>query len=556
MGVRTASVRQTVRAVPAVRVARLGKSFRIPHRRSLTIRERLVDRFRPTSYDVLQALDDVSFDIRPGEFFGIVGRNGSGKSTLLKCVAGIYDADEGAALADGRLAPFVELGVGFNPELTGRENVYAAAVLLGLTRPEARRRIDAVLEFAELDAFGDLQLKNYSSGMVVRLSFATAVQVDADILLIDEVLAVGDAAFRQKCFEEFDRLKAAGRTIVFVTHDMRAIERFCDRALLLEQGRVVALGAPEEVARSYAKVNADSRGLVIPPADPDRVHPPEPEPPSPASALRRYRPSALGSDARRLVDVTRTLAAIEFQLHYLGSVLGYAWAVMRPLMLFGVTYFVFTHVGAFGEGVRDYGVYLLTSIVLWTFFAEATSGAATCLLANQDLLRRLRFPRIAIPLSVVANATVNLAVNLVAVAVLVAAAGVSPRLTWLELPLLVALLMVLASGVALLLSALYVRFRDVAQIWTVALQLLFFASAVLYVVTQFPHDLQRVAIANPLAMIFTQMRHALIDPHAPTAADVAGGTPMLAVPLAIVAVVWAVGFWVFRRESPRMAENL
>ena len=555
MGVRTAPVTQATRATPAVRVARVSKSFRIPHRRSLTVRERLVQRFRPVSYDVLHALDDVSFDVLPGEFFGIVGRNGSGKSTLLKCVAGIYDVDEGVASVDGRLAPFVELGVGFNPELTGRQNIVAGLVLLGLPRAEARRRVDAVLAFAELEAFGDLQLKNYSSGMVVRLSFSTAVQVDADVLLVDEVLAVGDAAFQRKCFDEFERLKAEGRTIVFVTHDMRAIERFCDRAVLLEQGRMVAGGAPDEVAARYVEVNDSARGLVIPPADPDR-RPATPPDTADAPSLRRHRPSALGGDLRRLAEVTITMAAIEFRLHYLGSALGYAWAVMRPLMLFGVTYFVFTHVGAFNAGVQDYGVYLLTSIVLWTFFAEATSGSATSLLANQDLLRRLRFPRIAIPLSVVARATINLAVNLVAVAVLVAAAGVHPRLSWLEFPVLVALLVVLAGGVALLLSALFARFRDVAQIWSVVLQLLFFASAVLYVVTEFPRELQRVAIANPLAMVFTQMRHALIDPQAPSAADVAGGVAWLAIPLAVVVAVCTLGFWVFNREAPRMAENL
>jgi ABC-type polysaccharide/polyol phosphate transport system ATPase subunit len=194
-------------------------------------------------------------DIGKGEFFGIVGRNGSGKSTLLSCLAGIYPTDSGEITVNGRLSPFIELGVGFNPELTARENVLINAIMLGLTRKQARERFDDIIAFAELEEFLDLKLKNYSSGMSVRLGFAVAVQVDADILLVDEVLAVGDAAFQQKCFEQFQALKDAGRTIVFVTHDMSAVERFCDRAMLLERGEVVHIGEPHTVAREYNQLN-------------------------------------------------------------------------------------------------------------------------------------------------------------------------------------------------------------------------------------------------------------------------------------------------------------
>jgi ABC-type polysaccharide/polyol phosphate transport system ATPase subunit len=204
---------------------------------------------------MLTAVDDVSVEIRPGEFFGIVGRNGSGKSTLLKCLAGIYEADRGAVEVNGRLSPFIELGVGFNPELTARDNVFVNAIMLGLSRRQAEQHFDAIVAFAELEEFMDLKLKNYSSGMQVRLAFAVAIQVDADIVLIDEVLAVGDASFQQKCFGEFQRLKADGRTIVFVTHDMAAVERFCDRAMLLERGRVVDVGPPEPIARRYNELN-------------------------------------------------------------------------------------------------------------------------------------------------------------------------------------------------------------------------------------------------------------------------------------------------------------
>ncbi len=204
---------------------------------------------------MLQAVDDVSVDIRPGEFFGIVGRNGSGKSTLLKCIAGIYGIDQGELTVRGRLSPFIELGVGFNLDLTARDNVMINAIMLGLTRKQARERFDQIIAFAELEDFLDLKLKNYSSGMSVRLAFSVAIQVEAEILLIDEVLAVGDAAFQQKCFDEFERLKRRGRTILFVTHDMGAIERFCDRAMLLEKGRIVAIDEPATIARRYNQLN-------------------------------------------------------------------------------------------------------------------------------------------------------------------------------------------------------------------------------------------------------------------------------------------------------------
>ncbi|PTL59901.1 ABC transporter ATP-binding protein [Paraconexibacter algicola] len=242
-------------APPAVEVDHVSKTFRLPHQQFHTLKERVLHPMRSMTYDELHALKDVDVTIRQGEFFGIVGRNGSGKSTLLKCLAGIYRPDHGRVKLHGRLSPFIELGVGFNPDLTARDNVVINAVMMGLTRREARRAFDQVVEFAELQEFVDLKLKNYSSGMAVRLGFATAIQVDADVLLVDEVLAVGDAAFQQKCFEEFTRLRASGKTIVFVTHDMAAVERFCDRAMLIERGDVLDIAGPHEIAQAYNELN-------------------------------------------------------------------------------------------------------------------------------------------------------------------------------------------------------------------------------------------------------------------------------------------------------------
>jgi len=210
---------------------------------------------RRATHDRLDALKGISFDVPRGEFFGIVGRNGSGKSTLLKVLAGIYRADGGEVRMSGRVSTFIELGVGFNPDLAARDNVLINGIMLGLTPREALARFDEIIEFAGLQEFVDLKLKNYSSGMHVRLAFSVMIQVDADILLIDEVLAVGDAAFQQKCFDVFRSLRDAGKTILFVTHDMGAVHRFCDRAMLLERGEQRLVGDPDRVGSHYMELN-------------------------------------------------------------------------------------------------------------------------------------------------------------------------------------------------------------------------------------------------------------------------------------------------------------
>jgi ABC-type polysaccharide/polyol phosphate transport system ATPase subunit len=239
----------------AIDVDGVNKTFRVPKQHVNTLKERALHPFRRVDVDQLHVLRDVSFQVLEGEFFGIVGRNGSGKSTLLKCLAGIYRADTGRIRIAGRLTPFIELGVGFNTELTALDNVVINGVMMGLSPSEARARFDEVIAFAELEDYLDLKLKNYSSGMQVRLAFALMVQSDAEVLLIDEVLAVGDAAFQQKCFNEFRRMREEGRTIVLVTHDMLTIERFCHRAMLLEHGLMAAIGDPGDVGARYMELN-------------------------------------------------------------------------------------------------------------------------------------------------------------------------------------------------------------------------------------------------------------------------------------------------------------
>jgi ABC-2 type transport system ATP-binding protein len=250
----------------------LSKTFRIPEHKVDTLKERATHPFSRSEYRELSALRDVSFDVHRGEFFGIVGRNGSGKSTLLKILASIYRPDTGRVRMAGRVAPFIELGVGFNPELTARENCQLNGVLMGMSRREAARSLDAVLDFGELRDFVDLKVKNYSSGMMVRLAFSIMVQADADIMLIDEVLAVGDASFGQKCMDVFHQRREAGKTIVLVTHDMATVQSLCHRAMVLHDGELQYSGDPEDAALKYYRLNFagkpnDDGELIAPPED-------------------------------------------------------------------------------------------------------------------------------------------------------------------------------------------------------------------------------------------------------------------------------------------------
>lgn len=242
----------------AIQVNNLTKTFKIPLEPTNRLKHQITSIFKKNKdYRKFTPLKNVSFEIKKGEFFGIVGRNGSGKSTLLKTIAGIYTPNSGSVKVNGSLVPFIELGVGFNPELSGRENVYLNGALLGFSRSEIDTIYDEIVKFAELEDFMDEKLKNYSSGMQVRLAFSVAIQAKADILVLDEVLAVGDAAFQQKCFDYFENLKHNKQTIVFVTHDMSAVRRFCSRAIYIEDGKIKHQGSPVDIADIYTEVNID-----------------------------------------------------------------------------------------------------------------------------------------------------------------------------------------------------------------------------------------------------------------------------------------------------------
>lgn len=244
----------------AIKIDGVYKDFKLPHQKVNSIKSIFTGIYKQKtkSFEVQHALKDISFEVKKGEFFGIVGRNGSGKSTLLKIIAEIYQPTKGSVQRSGRLVPFIELGVGFNPELTGRENVYLNGALFGFSKAEIDEQYDDIVQFAELEPFMDQKLKNYSSGMQVRLAFSVATRAKADILLIDEVLAVGDADFQRKCFNYFKSLKKSETTVVFVSHDMDAVREYCDRAVLIEKSEIIEIGSTDLVAQKYTKLFMES----------------------------------------------------------------------------------------------------------------------------------------------------------------------------------------------------------------------------------------------------------------------------------------------------------
>jgi ABC-type polysaccharide/polyol phosphate transport system ATPase subunit len=242
-------------AAEAVVVAsEVTKVFNVPTERRTSLKQHFTGLFRPVGHRRYEALRSVSFDVRRGEFFSIIGHNGSGKSTLLKMLAGIYQPTDGSVSVKGRLSPFIELGVGFNPELTARENVFLNGIILGLSRAQVRQQFDDIIQFAELEDFVDQRLKNFSSGMLVRLAFSVAIRAHAEILLIDEVLAVGDANFQEKCFDVFRKMKADRKTIIFVSHDLGSVREFSDRVLVLDRGRPMGVLTPGRAVALYNRL--------------------------------------------------------------------------------------------------------------------------------------------------------------------------------------------------------------------------------------------------------------------------------------------------------------
>jgi ABC-2 type transport system permease protein len=274
-----------------------------------------------------------------------------------------------------------------------------------------------------------------------------------------------------------------------------------------------------------------------------------------AANFEYQRPYVLGTDLQRVWNLTWTLAATEFKLRFYGSVLGYAWTLARPFLFFGVIYLVFSEIAGLDANVKNYGVYILFGLVLFQFFGETTNGCVRCLAAREGLLRKMRFPRLVVPLSVVLTAIFNLGGTLVAALIFAIATGVYPTWSWLELPVIILLVGAFATGIGLTLSALFVRYRDVAPIWEVTSQMLFYISPILYVTTLVPEQYQDVYLLNPLATLLTEMRAAVVDPSAPHAWDI-GSLAVVLVAGAIVAVALALGIYVFNRQAPRIAEEL
>jgi ABC-type polysaccharide/polyol phosphate transport system ATPase subunit/ABC-type polysaccharide/polyol phosphate export permease len=534
---------------PAVAVRGLSKAFVVPRHRAWTLKERLRHPLLSMRHDRLQALSDIDLEIPPGEFFAVVGRNGSGKSTLLRCIAGIHPPDSGSVEVHARIAPFIELGVGFHPQLAASDNVTVAGTLMGLRPAEARRRFPSVIAFAELEQFVEMPLANYSSGMQVRLAFATSFQVDAEVLLFDEVLAVGDALFQRKCIDTFERLIDEGRTIVYVSHSLETIRRFADRVLLLDEGRMVAIGEPEAVLEEYARRNTE-RQRATAQADAEQTA---------ARSLDSRRGSGAGIRLHpllRFADITTAMARAEFKLRYLDSLVGYAWALAQPLLMFAVLYEVWTKVLHTSNHVAHYPLKLLLGLALFTFFTEGTGHALPSLVAKGTMLRKIPFPAVAVPVSSVMTSAIVYGFSLAIVLVFVLASGVSPEPAWLELVPLLAMLFLFTTGVALIVSLLFVWIRDVAPIWVVTSRLMFFITPVFYPVELAPAGLRHAMLINPLAIVVVQARHVLIDPASPSATAAAGGAAAIVIGVALTLGTLGAGLLLYRRFAARVAERI
>jgi ABC-type polysaccharide/polyol phosphate transport system ATPase subunit/ABC-type polysaccharide/polyol phosphate export permease len=660
---------QGAREASAVSVRGVSKSFVVPRHRAWTLKERLRHPIASLGHDRSEVLHDVSFEVAPGEFFAVIGRNGSGKSTLLRCIAGIYELDGGEVDVSGPIAPFIELGVGFQPQLAAEDNVIMAGTLMGMQPAEAKRRFPQVISFAELEEFAEMPIVNYSSGMQVRLAFSTSFQADAEVLLFDEVLAVGDALFQRKCKETFDRLVSTGHTIVYVSHSLDTVAKFADRVLLLDEGRMIALGEPEEVLEVYEQRNRErAAGRRPRPANPDghadvvgawlEAEDGQPlsvlrqgehanfrfvvrlkrdaVPPTMGFALRddegrvvlsetdRWRaegtgragelrtysamfPSGLSpgayelaplliprgeeamlevkgsalpvrvqpgaadspvgsngrpgrsgggawSEAKRFGDIVRILARTDFKLRYLDSIVGYAWAVMQPLLIFAVLYVIWTQIFSFRDDTPHYAINLLLGLALFTFFSEACGHALTCLVTKGSILRKIPFPPIALPLASVLNSAYVYGLSLVVVLGFILASGIPPEPDWLEVVPLFLLLGVFTGGVAMLLSLLYVVIRDIQQIWVVVTRLLFFATPIFYPVEIVPEGLRHILMLNPLAVMIVQSQHVLTD-SGPSAADAAGGPGLLALSVTVAIGSAVAGFWLYRAKARRLIER-
>jgi ABC-2 type transport system permease protein len=380
------------------------------------------------------------------------------------------------------------------------------------------------------------------------------------VILCDEVLAVGDAAFQEKCLEHFERMRGEGKTIVLVTHDMEALERSCSQALLLDQGSVVEVGPVRRIIDLY-------EDRIPAPVMETTTRPELPREPIETSATRMGSRLARGGSALlqwlhvpsppRLATITTMLATTDLRLKYLDAVFSYAWALLRPALLFAVLLLVFGGLANFDDGVPHYPGQLVIGVVLWTFFIQATNTSLYSLTQRADLLRKLPLPRLAVPFSTVLASGFDFVVNLAVTICFIVALGTLPQPQWLELIPLVAALAVIATGMSLALSAAYVRYRDLDQLWPVASQAVFFLTPIFYVVTMAPAPFERIIIlANPLATVITQARHAVIGSDAPTAAAVAGGSVYLLIPLTVSLLIVAAGAVLFRRIGPKAAEYL
>lgn len=530
--------RSAPRREPALAVSHLTKSFPAAGRSTLPLKRILRGPLAAFDRRRVGILSDLSFEVERGEFFAIVGSNGSGKSTLLRCIAGIYEPEGGEIAVNGRVAPFIELGASFHPDLDAADNIALVGTLIGLDPAQARRRTPEILEFAELEGFAEMPLRNYSSGMEARLAFALSLSAEADVLLFDEALAVGDVAFRERSFATFERLRAEGRTVLYVSHQLETVSRFADRAILLERGREPRIGQPRAILAEYRQ--RSTRGL----GEAGRSGLAAPEQASgPGGRVAQTRTSG---EWRRFLQATRALGIAEYKVRYLDSMLGYLWALLQPLLLFAVLYFVFSQVASF-EDASHYPVQLLLGVVLFNHFTEATGLALPSLVVRANLLRRIAFPPAAVPSGSALTSALTFAVGLLLALVFAVLSGVAVGPRWLEVVPLAAALTLFTAAASLILALLFVTLRDARPIWSVLTRVLFFATPVFYPIEAVPEGLRHLLMANPVAVVIVETRDAL-GLGGPSVTEAAGGAELLLVPASLAVALPCLAAWLYRRQ--------
>ena len=497
------------------------KSFDIYMDKANSLKEKMLfwNRNRKEKREVLK---DINLTIKNGEAVGLIGVNGSGKSTLLKLMTKIIYPNKGKIITNGKLTSLLELGAGFHPDFSGRENIYFNASIFGLTKKQIDSRLDNIIEFSELGAYIDNPVRTYSSGMYMRLAFAVAINVDADILLVDEVLAVGDQHFQEKCIAKMKELKEQGKTMVFVTHSLGTVKDFCNRAIWLNQGEIQMDGEPDPVIDAYLKAttqNSEERNNQI----------------NLVKDLYNYR------------ELLKTNIKKDVGGKYKNSVLGVLWSFINPLLQIAVYALVFQVI--LKSDIDNYTVYLCCGLIPWQYFSSVVLRGAATIIDNGNIIKKVYFPREILPISVVTSEGVNFLISTIIILgfVIFGGIGLSWNILWYFLIFIIQF--IVSIGVAFIVSSLTVYFRDLQHLLGIFMQLLFYATPIVYAISSVPAGLQWIVKINPMSYLIEGYRAIFYNRTMP---DFQG----LLIALAMGIVLCLIGYFVFKKLEKKFAEEL